>query len=78
MKELLHLIGATTNTSTAYHPRTDGQSERSNQFLGQFLRPWGKRPARQLGTVLTNSGIRAQRLAKRDNEADPVQHTNGI
>jgi hypothetical protein len=40
MKELLHLIGATTNTSTAYHPRTDGQSERSNQFLGQFLRPW--------------------------------------
>jgi hypothetical protein len=40
MKELLHLIGATMNTSTAYHPRTDGQSERSNQFLGQFLRPW--------------------------------------
>jgi hypothetical protein len=40
MKELLHLIRATTNTSTAYHPRTDGQSERSNQFLGQFLRPW--------------------------------------
>jgi hypothetical protein len=40
MKELLHLIGATTNTSTAYHPRTDGQSKRSNQFLGQFLRPW--------------------------------------
>jgi hypothetical protein len=40
MKELFRLIGATANTSTAYHPRTDGQSERSNQFLGQFLRPW--------------------------------------
>jgi hypothetical protein len=40
MKELFRLIGAQANTSTVYHPRTDGQSERSNQFLGQFLRPW--------------------------------------
>jgi hypothetical protein len=35
MRELCRLIGA-----TAYHPRTDGQSERSNQWLGQYLRPW--------------------------------------
>jgi hypothetical protein len=40
MKELLHLIRAKANTSTAYHQRTDRQSERSNQWLGQFLRPW--------------------------------------
>jgi hypothetical protein len=40
MKELFHLIRAKANTSTTYHPRTDGQSERTNQFLGQFLRPW--------------------------------------
>jgi hypothetical protein len=40
MKELFRLIGAKANTSTAYHPRTDRQSERTNQFLGQFLRPW--------------------------------------
>jgi hypothetical protein len=40
MKELCRLIGATQNISTAYHPRTDGQSKQSNQWLGQYLRPW--------------------------------------
>ena len=40
MKELCQLLGITQNVSTAYHPRTDGQSERSNQWLEQYLRFW--------------------------------------
>ena len=40
MKELCHLMGITQNVSTAYHPRMDGQSERSNQWLEQYLRFW--------------------------------------
>ena len=40
MKELCCLMGITQNVSTAYHPRTDGQSERSNQWLEQYLRFW--------------------------------------
>jgi hypothetical protein len=37
-KELLKLMGITLNLTTAYHPQTDGQSERVNQCLEMFLR----------------------------------------
>ena len=40
MKELCRLMGIVQNVSTAYHPRTNGQSERSNQWLEQYLRFW--------------------------------------
>ena len=40
MKELCRLMGITQNISTAYHLRTDGQSEQSNQWLEQYLRFW--------------------------------------
>jgi hypothetical protein len=36
--ELLKLMDITLNLSTAYHPQTDGQSERVNQCLEMFLR----------------------------------------
>ena len=31
-------LGISWNFSTAYHPQTDGLSERKNQWVGQFLR----------------------------------------
>jgi len=37
-KELCHILGIKQNTSMAYHPQTDGQSERTNQSLEQYLR----------------------------------------
>jgi hypothetical protein len=38
MRELCRILGIQQNMSTAYHPRTDGQSERSNQWVEQFFR----------------------------------------
>ena len=38
MKELNSLLGIQTKLSTAYHPQTNGQTERVNQELEQYLR----------------------------------------
>ena len=38
MKELYKLLGIEANPSTAYHPQTDGQTERINQEVEQYLR----------------------------------------
>ena len=37
-KELCHVLGVTQNLSTAYHPQTNGQSERTNQTMEGLLR----------------------------------------
>ena len=38
IKELCQCMGIQQNISMAYHPQTDGQSERTNQWLEQYLR----------------------------------------
>ena len=40
MKELCAQLCIEENTSTAYHPQTDGQSECTNQWLEQYLHFW--------------------------------------
>lgn len=38
MKELYNMLGIKMAASTAYHPQTDGQTERANQEIEQYLR----------------------------------------
>src|SRR5271154_1993604 len=40
MKELYRLLGVKGNPSTAYHPQTDGQSERMNREIERYLRTY--------------------------------------
>ena len=35
---LCTLLGVQSNLSTVYHPETNGQTERTNQILEQYLR----------------------------------------
>jgi hypothetical protein len=39
-KALCASLGVTQNLSTAFHPRTDGQTERMNALVEQYLRAW--------------------------------------
>ncbi len=41
MRELCRNLHIKQNISTVYHPQTDGQSERTNQWLEQYLRIFG-------------------------------------
>jgi len=38
MRKLNKMLGINTKLSIAYHPQTDGQMERINQELEQYLR----------------------------------------
>ena len=42
-KGLFDLLGTDLRFSTAFHPQTDGQSERAIQTLENFLRPYVER-----------------------------------
>lgn len=41
-KQLMQLLGTKLGMSTAYHPQTDGQSEKANDIVGTWLRAFAR------------------------------------
>ncbi len=39
-KAICKALGVQQNLSTAFHPRTDGQTEQMNTWIEQYLQPW--------------------------------------
>jgi len=52
IKEMNNLLGIQTKLSTAYHPQTDGQTERINQELEQYLRIFALKSYPQVLSVI--------------------------
>jgi len=61
MRELNEMLGIKTKLLTAFHPQTDGQTERMNQELEQYLYCRGGRQKTLSVTLayveITSSGI---------------------
>ena len=51
-KSLFNLLGTNLRFSTAFHPQTDGQSERMIQTLENFLRPYVQRRPHEWSQLL--------------------------
>ena len=59
MEDLSKIFGIKQILSTAYHPQTDGQTERMNQEVEAFLEYY-KLSARQLDRIVISSRISIQ------------------
>ena len=51
-RELCDQLGVEQGMSTAYHPQTDGQSERANQQVEQYLQIYGNTHQNDWPTLL--------------------------
>jgi len=51
-KEVTRLLGTRTNLSTAFHPQSDGQTERTNQTIEHYIRAFGDYQQSDWSTLL--------------------------
>jgi len=51
-REVTRLLGTRTNLSTAFHPQSDGQTERTNQTIEHYIRAFGDHQQSDWSTLL--------------------------
>ncbi|GLI64705.1 hypothetical protein VaNZ11_007997, partial [Volvox africanus] len=68
---LCKLVGMGVNLSTAYHPQTDGQTERTNRTLGDMLRNYAGRTPLVWDTYLTAAEFALNNAVNRSTGKSP-------
>ena len=61
MRELNEMLGIKSKLSMAFHPQTDGQTERVNQELEQYLRMFIDHRQETLSVSKKKSNLREER-----------------
>ncbi|GIL63307.1 hypothetical protein Vafri_17402, partial [Volvox africanus] len=68
---LCKLVGMRVNLSTAYHPQSDGQTERTNRTLGDMLRNFAGRTPSVWDTYLTAAEFAINNAVNRSTGQSP-------
>ena len=77
MRELNGLLGIETKLSTAFHPQTDGQTERMNQELEQYLRMFIDHRQEQWPEWLGTTEFTYNNKVHTGTKVSPFQANNG-
>ncbi|GIM00361.1 hypothetical protein Vretimale_5502, partial [Volvox reticuliferus] len=75
---LCKLVGMRVNLSTAYHPQSDGQTERTNRTLGDMLRNFAGRTPLVWDTYLTAAEFAINNAVNRSTGQSPFFLTYGF
>jgi hypothetical protein len=78
MQEVCRITGIERNPSTAYHPRTDGQSERSNQWVETAIRFISDHHQTNWAPYLPIAQFAHKQLAKRNHEEVSILPSDGL
>ena len=70
-------LGIASNTSTSFHPQTDGQTERLNQTLKQFLRCYAHKAADSWVALLWLAELAYNNLTHKSTGTSPFMATFG-
>ncbi|GLI65112.1 hypothetical protein VaNZ11_008562 [Volvox africanus] len=75
---LCELVGMHVHLSTAYHPQSDGQTERTNRMLGNMLRNFAGRTPSVWDTFLTSAEFALNNAVNRSTGQSPFFFNYGF
>jgi len=77
MRELNAMLGINSKLSTAFHPQTDGQTERMNQKLEQYLRMFINHRQEQWPEWLGTAEFAYNNKVQTSTKVSPFKANNG-